>query len=211
MHRAAIITLCAALASFAVAPPTALAQTHQPIAVSNAINPYICDADGDLADKDFSSELVNDNGHLVLRVKSVTDDETTYFCDNAGGVAKMTHPFALDSISAWVKTNGDFNPSDVYVEIYVKGISNVFYFNTTNARQGRTVNGYTFYTWKARDLVGLQGFPENPVISEFGFSVNVYTIGAGFITGVMLNSLHIPFAAHTILNCPFSSPSACVQ
>jgi hypothetical protein len=209
MYRAFIMILCAAFALFVLVQPSALAQSQAHL-VYDAINPYICDVDGDLSDKDYTSELVNDGGHLVLRVKSFTDSETTYFCDNAGGVAKMTHPFALDSISAWVKTNGAFNPSDVYVEIYVKGNQTIFYFNTANARVGQTVNGYTLYTWKAKDLEGLNGFPSNPVVSHFGFSINVYTIGSGFISGVMINSVHVPFAAHTLLTCPFSSPSACV-
>jgi len=215
MHNAAMIVLCAGLASFVFAPSAALAQSHNSHTNSythtthDAINPYVCDVDGDRSSNDYTSGLVNDSGHLVMRVSSFTNSETTYFCDNAGGFAQLSHPVSLNSISGWVKTSGEFTPSDVFVEIYVNGIPSVFYFNATTARMGPTVNGYTLYTWRAQDLAGINGFPDHPITSEFGFSINVYTVGSGSITGVTLNSHPVPFAAHTVLTCPFSSPSDC--
>ncbi|HEY9776505.1 MAG TPA: hypothetical protein V6C81_22275 [Planktothrix sp.] len=185
----------------ALAAPQAHAQSHS-LAHPNAINPYVCDVVG--AD-DFSSTLVNDRGHLTLRVKSSTNDNSSYFCTNAGGFAKMTHKFPLDTISAWVKLTGDFLPTDVFVEIYANDDPTINYFDATTAKQGPTVNGYTLYTWKAKDL----GFPSNSTTSFFGFSINVYDVGSGFITGPALDGHAIPFAAHTILTCPFSISSQC--
>ncbi|MGH9548239.1 MAG: hypothetical protein ACRD3W_02645, partial [Terriglobales bacterium] len=68
---------------------------------------------------------------------------------------------------------------------------------------------YTLYTWTAKNLLGNEGFPKNPVVSKFGFSINVYTIGSGSIMGVTVNGHNVPFNAHTVLTCPFSDPADC--
>jgi len=206
MRPISMMFLCVSFLLASCALPAESHSSHT--GVRNEVNPYICDVNDAVCD--FTAGLVNDQGHLVLRVQSFTDTLSSYFCDNAGGFAPLSHAVSLDSISAWVKTTGDFNPSDVYVEIYVHGVPGVFYFNTTNARTGPTKHGYTLYTWKTKDLVGLKGFPEHPVISEFGFSINVYTIGAGSITGISVNSHPVPFACHTVCTCPFSDPINCV-
>ena len=197
--------LSVAFAASLLAPNAIPAQSLES---SHGITPYVCDVAGDYTNGDFSVGLVNDNHHLVLQVQSFENNNTTYFCENAGGVCQLPHPVHLESISALVNTTGAITPADVYVEIYVKGNPNIFFFNTTTAKEGPKRGGYTFYTWSAKDLESL-GLPSNPALTTFGFSVNVYTIGTGSIRGVYLNTTRMPFISGLLHTCPFSDPSQC--
>jgi hypothetical protein len=205
MRYTSKLLLSVAFAAALLAPNAIPAQSLES---SHGITPYVCDVAGDYSNGDFSVGLVNDNRHLVLQVQSFENNNTTYYCENAGGVCQLPHPIHLESISALVQTTGAITPADVYVEIYVKGNPNVFYFNLTTAKPGPTRDGYTLYTWTAKDLENL-GLPSNPALTTFGFSVNVYTIGTGSIRGVYLNSIRMPLICGLLHTCPFSDPLQC--
>lgn len=176
----------------------------------NTLAPYVCDPTGDYVG-DYSSTLIDDNGHIVLQVRSFENLETTFYCTNAGAYATLSHQVPMNSISAWVQTKGGVTPADVYVEIYVVGNPNEFYFNTTDAIAGPVSNGYRLYTWTPRSIDGAQGFPNNPQIQRFGFTVNVYNVGLGLIGAPELNGHAIHFEPHTIRTCPFSTAEQCAN
>ncbi|HEY9720219.1 MAG TPA: hypothetical protein V6C69_22255 [Trichormus sp.] len=207
MRSATKLFLSLAFAASLLAPNAIPAQSQNS---SHGVKPYVCDVAGDYANGDFSVGLVNDHHHLVLEVQSFKTNNTTYFCENTGGVYQLAHPVHLESISAFVNTTGAITPADVYVEINVKGSPNTFYFNTTTARVGPTRDGYTFYTWRVKDLENL-GLPSNPALTTFGFSVNVYTKGTGSIRSPFLNTTRVPFVSGLLYTCPFSDPSLCVK